>query len=92
MLNQCQSTDSNLIKMSLNTELKIEVRRNAILKICELEKAHTLAMKKRSTENHFIEQSFGVDDEKIMDPKPPNPTLCAGAGYGPTAEESSHGT
>ena len=95
MLNQCQSTDSNLIKMSLNTELKIEVRRNAILKICELEKAHTLAIKNRKTENNSLEQSLGIDDKKIMDPKPQNPDLRGGAGphpCDPGAEDSGHGT
>ena len=70
MLNKCQTTDSYLIGKSINTDLNIKARRDAILKICELEKAHTRAIKKRSTEN-FIEQSLGVDDEKVMDPKPP---------------------
>ena len=81
--------------MSLNTELKIEVRRNAILKICELEKAHTLAIKNRSAENNSLEQSLGIDDNKIMDPKPQNPDLRAGAGphqCDPGAEDSGHGT
>ncbi len=63
----------------------IKARRDAILKICELEKAHALAVKKRSEE-----QSLGIDDAKIMDPKPPNPDLRAGAGpypYDPGAED-----
>ena len=96
MLNKCQPTDSYLIGKSINTDLNIKARRDAILKICELEKAHTLAVKKkRSTENNCVEQSLGVDDEKIMDPKPPNPDLRAGAGpypYDPGAEDSRHGT
>ncbi len=94
MLNKCQPNDSYLIGKSLNTDLKIKTRRDAILKIHELEKEHTLAVKKRSAENHS-EQSLGVDDEKIMDPKPPNPDLRAGAGtypYDPGAEDSRHGT
>ena len=90
MLNKCQPTDSYLIGKSINTDLNIKARRDAILKICELEKAHTLAVKKRSEE-----QSLGIDDAKIMDPKPPNPVIRAGAGtypYDPGAEDSRHGT
>ena len=90
MFSKCQPTDSYLIGKSINTDLNIKARRDAILKICELEKAHTLAVKKRSEE-----QSLGIDDAKIMDPKPPNPDLRAGAGpysYDPGAEDSRHGT
>ena len=90
MLNKCQPTDSYLIEKSINTDLNIKTRRDAILKICELEKAHTLAVKKRSEE-----QSLGIDDVKIMDPKPPNPDLRAGTGpypYDPGAEDSRQGT
>ena len=95
MLNQCQPTDSDLIGKSLNIDLKIKNRRDAILKICELEKAHTLAIEKRSAESYCVEQSLGVDDGKIMDPKPPNPDLRAGAGpYSCDlgAEDTGHGT
>ena len=92
MINKCQPNESNLIGTSLNTQLKPHIRREAILKICDLEKAHTLAIKEHSAEINNAEQSLGIDDEKIMDLKPPNPDLRAGAGYHPGAEDSGHGT
>ncbi len=45
------------------------------------------------TQDHCLEQS--LEDEKIMDPKPPNLDLRAGAGphpHDPGAEDSGHGT
>ena len=56
MINKCQPNESNLIGTSLNTQLKPHIRREAILKICDLEKAHTLAIKKHSAEINNAEQ------------------------------------
>ena len=67
-----------MIGQSINTNLDINKRIKAIKQLVKLEKIYSKTIK-TSVELDTTNPSSGIDDEKTMDPIPPNPVMMAGA-------------